>query len=62
MEAPFDFVDISDTFLTLAAISPLLSDTLEIYGIEHTRKQETDRVAAMACELVRIGTGCNRKI
>jgi len=51
----FDFVDISDTFLTLAAISPLLSGTLEIYGIEHTRKQETDRVSAMARELVKLG-------
>ena len=51
----FDFVDISDTFLSLAAISPLLSETLEIYGIEHTRKQETDRVSAMARELIKLG-------
>ena len=57
----FDFVDISDTFLTLAAISPLLSDTLEIYGIEHTRKQETDRVAAMARELIRLGQDVTEK-
>jgi 3-phosphoshikimate 1-carboxyvinyltransferase len=57
----FDFVDISDTFLTLAAISPLLSGTLEIYGIEHTRKQETDRVAAMARELVRLGQDVTEK-
>jgi 3-phosphoshikimate 1-carboxyvinyltransferase len=32
-----------------------LSDTLEIYGIEHTRKQETDRVSAMARELIKLG-------
>ena len=51
----FDFVDISDTFLTLAAISPLLDSPLEIYGIEHTRKQETDRVSAMARELTKLG-------
>lgn len=51
----FNFVDISDTFLTLAAISPLLDGTLEIYGIKHTRKQETDRVSAMAQELVKLG-------
>ena len=56
-----DFVDISDTFLTLAAISPLLSGPLEIYGIEHTRKQETDRVAAMARELVRLGQDVTEK-
>ncbi len=51
----FDFRDISDTFLSLAAISPLLSQKLEIYGIEHTRKQETDRVGAMAAELSKLG-------
>jgi len=51
----FDFVDISDTFLSLVAISPLLGDKLEIYGIEHTRKQETDRVSAMARELSKLG-------
>ena len=51
----FDFVDISDTFLTLAAISPLMNSTLEIYGIEHTRKQETDRVSAMSKELIKLG-------
>lgn len=51
----FDFVDISDTFLTLAAISPLLNGSLQIYGIEHTRKQETDRVSAMSKELIKLG-------
>ena len=51
----FDFNDISDTFLTLAAISPILSSPLELYGIEHTRKQETDRVSAMAKELIKLG-------
>lgn len=51
-----DFNAISDTFLTLAAVAPLL-DTgtpLTIRGIAHTRKQETDRVAAMANELSKI--------
>ena len=57
----FDFVDISDTFLSLAAISPLLGDTLEIYGIEHTRKQETDRVSAMARELIKLGQDVTEK-
>jgi 3-phosphoshikimate 1-carboxyvinyltransferase len=51
----FDFNDISDTFLTLAAISPLLSSPLTISGIAHTRKQETDRVSAMATELRKLG-------
>jgi 3-phosphoshikimate 1-carboxyvinyltransferase len=51
----YDFNDISDTFLTLAAISPLLSSPLEIYGIEHTRSQETDRINAMTNELQKLG-------
>ncbi len=55
MGGSFNFNDISDTFLTLAAISPLMNDKLEIYGIEHTRNQETDRVAGMARELRKLG-------
>jgi 3-phosphoshikimate 1-carboxyvinyltransferase len=49
------FHEISDTFLTLAAISPLLQGPTKISGIAHTRKQETDRVAGMASELKRLG-------
>lgn len=47
----FDFNDISDTFLTLAAISPLFGRVVKITGIAHTRKQESDRVEAMAREI-----------
>mgnify|MGYP003676596329 CR=1 FL=1 len=50
-----DFREISDTFLTLAAIAPLLGGPTRITGIAHTRKQETDRVAGMATELRRLG-------
>jgi 3-phosphoshikimate 1-carboxyvinyltransferase len=50
-----DFSGFSDTFLTLAAISPLLSGPTRITGIAHTRKQETDRVAGMVNELRRLG-------
>ncbi len=50
-----NFKAISDTFLTLAAISPLLTGPTRISGIAHTRKQETDRVAGMARELTRLG-------
>jgi 3-phosphoshikimate 1-carboxyvinyltransferase len=50
-----DFSEFSDTFLTLAAIAPLLKGTTVIRGIAHTRKQETDRVSAMAKELGRLG-------
>ena len=50
-----DFWPISDTFLTLAAISPLLKGTTRIEGIAHTRHQESDRIAAMANELIKLG-------
>jgi 3-phosphoshikimate 1-carboxyvinyltransferase len=50
-----DFSEFSDTFLTLAAIAPLLEGPTKILGISHTRRQETDRVAGMATELRRLG-------
>jgi 3-phosphoshikimate 1-carboxyvinyltransferase len=50
-----NFKPISDTFLTLAALAPLLDGPTRITGIAHTRKQETDRVAGMARELERLG-------
>jgi 3-phosphoshikimate 1-carboxyvinyltransferase len=51
----FDFNAISDTFLTLAALTPLLPAPVKITGIAHTRKQETDRIKAMATELRKLG-------
>jgi 3-phosphoshikimate 1-carboxyvinyltransferase len=50
-----NFHAISDTFLTLAAIAPLLNGPTRLTGIAHTRKQETDRVAGMARELQKLG-------
>ncbi len=50
-----DFNAFSDTFLTLAALAPLLEGPTRISGIAHTRKQETDRVAGMARELRKLG-------
>ena len=50
-----DFNDFSDTFLTLAALAPLLDGPTKISGIAHTRKQETDRVAGAARELKKLG-------
>ena len=50
-----DFKLFSDTFLTYAAIAPLISENTLIEGIGHTRLQETDRIAAMARELKKIG-------
>jgi len=51
----FDFNAFSDTFLTLATIATLADSPVKIRGIAHTRKQETDRVLAMATELERLG-------
>ena len=50
-----NFWPISDTFLTLAAIAPLLKGPTRIDGIGHTRHQESDRIAAMANELIKLG-------
>jgi 3-phosphoshikimate 1-carboxyvinyltransferase len=50
-----DFAAFSDTFLTLAAIAPLLHGPTRITGIAHTRHQETDRVAGAARELRKLG-------
>ncbi len=46
---------ISDTAQTLAAISPFADGPVTIRGIAHARLKETDRVAAMAIELRRLG-------
>ena len=51
----FDFNNFSDTFLTLATIACLANQPTTIKNIGHTRKQETDRVLAMATELERLG-------
>lgn len=51
----FDFNAFSDTFLTLATLAPLADGPTTIRGIGHTRRQETDRVLAMATELERLG-------
>ncbi len=50
-----NFNEFSDTFLTLAALAPLLSGSTTITGVAHSRKQETDRVAGMVCELRKLG-------
>lgn len=50
-----DMNDISDTFLTLAAIAPFADSPTTITNIGHTRYQETDRIHAVATELKRLG-------
>ncbi|MFN8532328.1 MAG: 3-phosphoshikimate 1-carboxyvinyltransferase [Dehalococcoidia bacterium] len=49
------FEEISDTALTMAAIAPFADGPVRVRGIAHTRAQETDRIAAMAAELTKLG-------
>jgi 3-phosphoshikimate 1-carboxyvinyltransferase len=50
-----DMNEISDTMITLAAIAPFASSPTIIKNVTHTRAQETDRIAAVAKELTRLG-------
>lgn len=50
-----DMKAISDTSLTLAAIAPFAKNPVRLRNIEHTRWQETDRIAAMVAQLRRLG-------
>lgn len=50
-----DMGDISDTFMTLAAIAPLADGPITIVGVAHARLKESDRVAVMAENLRRCG-------
>ncbi|WP_164412381.1 3-phosphoshikimate 1-carboxyvinyltransferase [Streptomyces salinarius] len=43
--------DISDTFMTLAAVAPLADAPLTIRGVRHARFKESDRIAAVAQNL-----------
>lgn len=51
--ASLDFNDISDTFLTLAAISMFFGNPIKISGLSHTRKQECDRVEAVRSQIAK---------
>ncbi len=50
-----DMRDISDTFMTLAAIAPFANSPTTIRGIASSRVKETDRIFATATELRRLG-------
>ena len=50
-----DLGAISDTAQTLAAIAPFATAPTTIRGVAHARLKETDRVAALATELRRLG-------
>jgi 3-phosphoshikimate 1-carboxyvinyltransferase len=50
-----DMHDISDTVMTLAAIAPLANRPTRITNVANIRIKETDRLAAVATELARLG-------
>lgn len=50
-----DMNAISDTAQTLAVVAAFAEGPTRIRGIAHARVKETDRVAAMVCELQRLG-------
>lgn len=50
-----DMSAISDTAPTLAVLAAFASGQTRLWGLAHTRHQETDRVHAIATELTRIG-------
>ncbi|MFF9026045.1 3-phosphoshikimate 1-carboxyvinyltransferase [Streptomyces eurythermus] len=50
-----DMGEISDTFMTLAAIAPLADAPLTVHGIGHARLKESDRIEAVARNLRALG-------
>jgi 3-phosphoshikimate 1-carboxyvinyltransferase len=50
-----DMSDISDTFMTLAALAPFAASPVTISGIGNVRLKESDRIAAMQHNLQRLG-------
>ncbi|HXG10030.1 MAG TPA: 3-phosphoshikimate 1-carboxyvinyltransferase [Gemmataceae bacterium] len=52
-----DMNDISDTVMTLAAVACFAEGPTTIRNVAHIRYKETDRLAALAAELRRLGAG-----
>lgn len=50
-----DMNAISDTAQTLAVVAPFASGPTRIYNVKHMRFKETDRIAALVCELRKLG-------
>ena len=51
----------SDQAITLAALAPFAQTPTTITGIGHIRYQESDRIAAVAAELARMGVPCQEE-
>jgi 3-phosphoshikimate 1-carboxyvinyltransferase len=52
-----DMCDISDTVMTLAAVACFAEGPTTVRNVAHVRHKETDRLAALAAELRRLGAG-----
>ena len=50
-----DMTGFSDTFMTVAMLAPFTEQAMTLTGLRHTRLQESDRVAAVAEGLMRLG-------
>jgi 3-phosphoshikimate 1-carboxyvinyltransferase len=50
-----DMSDISDTFMTLAALAPFAASPVTITGIANVRVKESDRIAAVEANLQALG-------
>ena len=53
--ADLNLADTNDTAQTVAALAPFCSSPVTLRGLEHTRHQETNRVAAVTVELRKLG-------
>lgn len=56
-----DMNDFSDQALTLSAIAPFARGPVKITHIGHIRQQESDRIAAIATELTKLGIDCEEE-
>ena len=55
-----DLSEVSELTPVLAALAALADGPSELRGVEHIRGHETDRIAALAAELAKVGAGRHR--
>lgn len=53
-----DLRDVGELTPTVAALAAVADGTSNLWGIEHLRGHETDRLAALTAEITRLGGGC----
>lgn len=53
--------DFSDQTMTLAAIAPFATGETVIDGVEHIRRQESDRIHGIVTELTKLGIRCEER-